>query len=123
MKLTGRSIRVGTMSEPSERPAWLHEGALIHVVNVIPVSVRCVSNIFGYTGENRFDFHWTQIGSGEERQGVSIKSNEPMPKDWRVVNEMEAIALQAMDRDEYLVWMKEWYRKQKERVHGDGAEV
>jgi hypothetical protein len=109
-------------SDRPERPSWLFEGALIHVVNTMPPCVRRVTKVWGPSYEGRAEFDWVNVDDDSWHQGVTIKVGDPMSKDWRLVNEMEVIALQAMDDAEYYAWMKEWYRKQKEQSHGNGTE-
>jgi ABC-type Fe3+ transport system substrate-binding protein len=103
------------------RPEWLVDGVLIHVVNVFPPAVRRVKNIFG-PWEGRVEFEWSDVYDGGWRQGVTVKAGDPLHKDWRIVNEMEVLALQAMDDTAYYAWLKR-YREQQEQRHVDGTAV
>lgn len=90
---------------------------MIHVVNVYPPSVRRITDeIWGPSHTGRAEFEWTEVLTGERRQGVTIDATHPMPPDWRVVNEMDVIALQGMNQEEYFTWMGEWYRRRREAV-------
>lgn len=116
-----------TAASRPERPEWLVEGVLIHRVGVLPpnVGVYRVTSIWGPSFEGRIEITWAHLLT-DEAGGVMFQVKEIPEQEWRVVSEMEALALAAMSVDDYMVWLRRWYkehRKPKGRNHGNGTSI
>jgi hypothetical protein len=92
----------------------MREGVLIHDLCYIPVMVWRMHDVWGPAHSGRTVFKRTCLTSNEELSemeitiGETADKNDWLRKDWRVVSEVEAIALHSMSSDEYLAWLKDY---------------
>jgi hypothetical protein len=98
-------------------PTWVEAGMLVHDVGVIPPRIWRATNLMNLG--TRVEFDAICIATETLLQGYQLQPNAPQPGGWRVVNEMEALALNAMSATEYRTWQTAWYKSKNAWHHRD----
>lgn len=98
---------MATNSTHDNTVSWMQEGLLIHDVGVTPPRIWRMTNVVRSNAHTAFDAVCIATETWIAHHSIS---GAEKPGGWRIVPEMEALALNAMSLDEYRVWQKAWYQ-------------
>jgi hypothetical protein len=102
---------VGFIPPPPDPPEWCRHGVLIHDVLDKGVKIWKIVHPVYAVGQGLSSFEVADLDTGICRPRQRHWHHDPLPAGWRVVSDMEVLALRGMPDEEYRAWAKDWKRE------------